>query len=359
MPLAHYGTANTDAAGYQSTGWYRRARRWSRQARRATPPASALWNFPADPADHVQPEPAAAADADGRAPRFTPGGAFGLFSGDFTDVNYSDDGLNVGHRTTAPTPTSPCRTTCTTCGSTRRSDLATWRSPTPTSSASTSAGCRRTRTTTSRTSCPAAEQRAAGRSPRAGAAAPRTTMDLTSGGTVGANVRRHRLRRRLDEHLLQQRNLHVSGAGLAHDEHGGSARRQQPAERASTSTFDATRGAFTITTRVVGRHQPARQPTTSRSARSSARTRTTSSRSRPSTTDQLAAPDDVLRRERRHRQSVATIDPGRARNGLDARPGDQGQHQRARPAALRRHVRRARLPAGPGDGLLQHQRRVR
>ena len=55
---------------------------------------------PGRPVDgDVQPEPEAAADATTGVTTFTPTGTFGLFSGDGTDVNFSDDGLNIAHTT--------------------------------------------------------------------------------------------------------------------------------------------------------------------------------------------------------------------------------------------------------------------
>jgi hypothetical protein len=101
-PIAHYGTANTMASGYQSTGWYVKGAAMDPAKSTCNSSCNTLWKFPADfntvgdsttynQNQLLLPTPTGTTS-------FTPTTPFGLFSGDFTDVNYSDDSLNVGHQ---------------------------------------------------------------------------------------------------------------------------------------------------------------------------------------------------------------------------------------------------------------------
>ena len=71
-----------------------------------------LWQFPADPSTSTynQNQKLLPTTTTG-VTTFTPTGVFGLFSGGGTDVNFSDDGLNVGHtrRQVAPGIALPAR----------------------------------------------------------------------------------------------------------------------------------------------------------------------------------------------------------------------------------------------------------
>ncbi|BEP14961.1 hypothetical protein acdb102_32720 [Acidothermaceae bacterium B102] len=105
VPLAHYGSPNTSTP-YQSTGWYLKGSTMtspnSTCPTGATTPCKSLWKFPVDSTvngvtvynqdQDLLPTPTGVTT-------FTPAGTFGLFSGDFSDVNFSDDSLNVGHTT--------------------------------------------------------------------------------------------------------------------------------------------------------------------------------------------------------------------------------------------------------------------
>ena len=103
-PLGHYGGANT--VPYQATGWYPQGSAMTSPASICTTACKSLWQFPADPSSSTynQNQKLLPTTTTG-VTTFTPGGVFGLFSGGGTDVNFSDDGLNVGHTTTgAPLP---------------------------------------------------------------------------------------------------------------------------------------------------------------------------------------------------------------------------------------------------------------
>lgn len=97
-PIAHYGTANTAASGYQATGWYAQGAPMDPTRSTCNSNCKTLWNFPADFSATSYNQNQLLLPTPTGTTSFTPTGAFGLFSGDFTDVNYSDDSLNVGHQ---------------------------------------------------------------------------------------------------------------------------------------------------------------------------------------------------------------------------------------------------------------------
>jgi hypothetical protein len=98
VPLAHYATGNI--VPYQSTGWYAQGTVMAPQFSTCTGIAGCkqLFDFPADPSTTTYNQNQKLLPTPIGTTTFTPAGAFGIFSGDFTDVNYSDDGLNVGHK---------------------------------------------------------------------------------------------------------------------------------------------------------------------------------------------------------------------------------------------------------------------
>jgi hypothetical protein len=96
-PIAHYGGPNTNP--YQATGWYAQGSAMTGPTSTCSAACKMLWQFPADPSSttYNQNQKLLPTTTTGIT-TFTPGGTFGLFSGGGTDVNFSDDGLNVGHQ---------------------------------------------------------------------------------------------------------------------------------------------------------------------------------------------------------------------------------------------------------------------
>lgn len=94
-PVAHYSGRNKSTSGFQRTGWY------DRGAAVATPCSTSagckqLYLFPGDTASaYVQNQKLLPAQTGGTT--FSPTGAFGLWTGDYGDINFSDDGKNVAH----------------------------------------------------------------------------------------------------------------------------------------------------------------------------------------------------------------------------------------------------------------------
>ncbi|BEP15882.1 hypothetical protein acdb102_41930 [Acidothermaceae bacterium B102] len=101
VPLAHYGSPNT-ASNYQATGYYAAGSTMKAPNSTCNTACKTLWQFPPDSTvagatvynqdQKLLPTPTGVTT-------FTPTGTFGLFSGDFSDVNFSDDGLNTAHTT--------------------------------------------------------------------------------------------------------------------------------------------------------------------------------------------------------------------------------------------------------------------
>ncbi|MDX6256616.1 MAG: hypothetical protein QOJ11_2950 [Frankiales bacterium] len=101
VPIDHYGSANTSA--YQSTGYYAAG---SVMASNSTcsNACKSLWKFPADTVS-------AGVTTYNQNQKLLPGvtgvttfqpaasAVFGIFSGDFSDVNFTDDSYNTGHST--------------------------------------------------------------------------------------------------------------------------------------------------------------------------------------------------------------------------------------------------------------------
>ncbi len=106
-PIAHYGAPNTAAGGYvppgfQRTGWYAKGAAMDPVRSTCNASCKPLWTF--DPDFNTVGDSTSYNENQLLLPTptgttsFTPTSPFGLFSGDFTDVNYSDDSLNVGHQ---------------------------------------------------------------------------------------------------------------------------------------------------------------------------------------------------------------------------------------------------------------------
>jgi hypothetical protein len=103
-PVAHYGARTTTSPGSFATGWYS-------QGSAPTTPCNAschqLWRYPPDTAASYLENQKLLPVQTGTT-TFTPTGGFGLYSGDGTKVNFSDDTLNTVLTSTSATavPTS-------------------------------------------------------------------------------------------------------------------------------------------------------------------------------------------------------------------------------------------------------------
>ncbi|MDX6203556.1 MAG: large repetitive protein [Frankiales bacterium] len=104
VPLAHYST--TGIKPYQATGWYAQGAKVGADGT-CNAACHQIWAFPGEgtvPDTSFQqnqkllPVPVGSTT-------FSPGGPFGLFNGEYTNVNWSDDTLNVAHQCT-PSPTN-------------------------------------------------------------------------------------------------------------------------------------------------------------------------------------------------------------------------------------------------------------
>jgi hypothetical protein len=105
VPVAHYGSGNASNA-YQSTGWYAQGAAMNEPSSTCnTTACKLLWQFPADTMvgttlvynqnQKLLPTPTGTTTF---TPP-TPTTAFGVFSSDFSEVNFTDDSLNVANNT--------------------------------------------------------------------------------------------------------------------------------------------------------------------------------------------------------------------------------------------------------------------
>ncbi|GAB3599996.1 hypothetical protein GCM10027586_02610 [Kineococcus gypseus] len=101
-PVAHYGSRNTAAAGYGRTGWIAKG---AVGGTGCTATCKQLFLFPGDTATSYTDNQELMPGITGTT-SFRPGGAFGLFHGDYGDVNYTDDGFNPA-RTASGATISP------------------------------------------------------------------------------------------------------------------------------------------------------------------------------------------------------------------------------------------------------------
>jgi hypothetical protein len=105
-PLAHYSTTGTKP--YQPTGWYAQGAPIGPDGT-CNASCHQIWTFPGEGTapdtsfnqnQRLLPVPIGTTS-------FSPGGPFGLYNGEFTNVNFSDDSFNVAHQCT-PSP-SDCK----------------------------------------------------------------------------------------------------------------------------------------------------------------------------------------------------------------------------------------------------------
>ena len=103
-PIAHYGGPNTQV--YGRTGWYAQGAAMTSTSA-CSSACQQLWTFPADPSSSTYNQNQKLLPVPVGTTTFSPAGSFGLYSGDFSDVNFSDDSLNIAHwtdNTNVPVP---------------------------------------------------------------------------------------------------------------------------------------------------------------------------------------------------------------------------------------------------------------
>ena len=96
IPVAHYGGANTVV--YGRTGWFAQGAAMTSTSS-CSSACQQLWTFPADPSSTTYNQNQKLLPTPVGSTTFTTTGAFGIYSGDGTDVNFSDDSLNKAHST--------------------------------------------------------------------------------------------------------------------------------------------------------------------------------------------------------------------------------------------------------------------
>ena len=94
-PLTHYSTS--DAVPYHSAGWYLQGAALPTPDTFCNTACNKLWDFPADPTPTTFNQNQKLLPVPEGTETFTPTGNFGLYLGEFTDVNFTDDSLNLAH----------------------------------------------------------------------------------------------------------------------------------------------------------------------------------------------------------------------------------------------------------------------
>lgn len=104
-PVAHYSGRNTSKGGFGRTGWHLKAAPVKTSCT-AVDGCQQLNLFPADTSTAYVENQKLLPKVTG-VTSFTPSGSFGLWHGDYTDINFSDDGKNHALTTSATTITPP------------------------------------------------------------------------------------------------------------------------------------------------------------------------------------------------------------------------------------------------------------
>ncbi|BEP12378.1 hypothetical protein acdb102_06890 [Acidothermaceae bacterium B102] len=249
VPLAHYATGNTAPAGYQSTGWYAFGAAMNPAKSTCSAACNQLFNFPADPSTTSYNQNQRLLPAQVGGTTFTPGGTFGLFSGDFTDVNFSDDGLDVGHTNDGTNADLPVPHYL--------HDMRVFQAYGPGHVAIANTyliGLDINRVPAFKNNDYQDLVFLLSNARPAVAQGPiisgTNAIDLTAIGSIGANCAVPGFDGVLDNACVPG-NLHASGAGLAITSTPGQLATNNQAN-ALYKTFDATRGPFTVTARVAG-----------------------------------------------------------------------------------------------------------
>ncbi|BEP15492.1 hypothetical protein acdb102_38030 [Acidothermaceae bacterium B102] len=105
-PIAHYAGPNT--VPYGATGWYAQGAALNTASTQTCNAAcQQLFLFPADPSKTTYNENQKLLPTPTGTTTFTPPGNFGVYNGDGTNVNFTDDSLNIDHTTANPTANVP------------------------------------------------------------------------------------------------------------------------------------------------------------------------------------------------------------------------------------------------------------
>ena len=96
VPLAHYSTADTRP--YHATGWITKGAVLGADST-CNASCHQLWAFPAEATTMTYTQNQRLLPVPVGTTTFTPTGTFGLYTGEFTDVNFTDDQLNTAHGT--------------------------------------------------------------------------------------------------------------------------------------------------------------------------------------------------------------------------------------------------------------------
>ena len=98
VPVAHYATGSTQVGGYQATGYFPLGSVMMPPNSSCSAACHTVFNFPDDPGLTTYNQNQKLLPIPVGPETFSPTGTFGIFSGDFSNVNFTDDGFNVGHK---------------------------------------------------------------------------------------------------------------------------------------------------------------------------------------------------------------------------------------------------------------------
>ncbi|BEP12448.1 hypothetical protein acdb102_07590 [Acidothermaceae bacterium B102] len=93
-PLTHYSTPST--VPYHTAGWYAQGSTFAADPA-CTAACNKLWDFPADPSTSAFNQNQKLLPVPEGTTTFSPTTNFGLYLGEFSDVNFTDDHLNLAH----------------------------------------------------------------------------------------------------------------------------------------------------------------------------------------------------------------------------------------------------------------------
>ncbi len=106
VPIAHYAGPNT--VPYGRTGWYAQGAALNTSStQNCNAACQQLWDFPADPSSSTYNQNQKLLPTPVGGTTFSPTGSFGVYNGDASDVNFSDDSINVDHTTANPVTNVP------------------------------------------------------------------------------------------------------------------------------------------------------------------------------------------------------------------------------------------------------------
>ena len=246
VDLAHYEGGQTTP--YGATGWYARGAALS-AASTCDAACHQLWEFPADPSLTAYNQDQKLMPTVVGTSTFQPGGDFGLYTGDGADVSFSDDSLNIGHTRSGADLSVPHYL----------HNLRTYIAYGPGHVAIphtylVTADLRRAPSLKNNDDQDVVMLLRNANPAVAAAPAPGTTLDLASGGTVSPTC----AVTGFDGVLTADKGASCHAGAIAFSAQGLSLT-SAPGQLANGDqqdalykSFDATRGAFTITARVLG-----------------------------------------------------------------------------------------------------------